>query len=40
MKGNPVDPIVIASWLNAGLSLVANGLALANQALYLAMTLL
>lgn len=39
-KGNPVDPIVIASYLNAGLSLLANGAALANQVLYLALTFL
>ncbi|PKV79488.1 hypothetical protein ATK86_3882 [Nocardia fluminea] len=35
-----MDPIVIASYINAGLSLLANGAALANQVLYLALTFL
>lgn len=35
-----MDPIVIASYLNAGLSLLANGAALANQLLHLALTIL
>lgn len=34
-KGNPVDPIVIVSYLNAGLSLASNVLALAGNALTL-----
>lgn len=35
-----MDPIVIVSYINAGLSLLANGAALANQVLYLALTFL
>lgn len=39
-KGNPVDPIVIVSYINAGLALLSNGLALAGNVLNLALHLL
>ncbi|GEM29027.1 hypothetical protein NN3_00340 [Nocardia neocaledoniensis NBRC 108232] len=39
-KGHPVDPIVIASYINAGLALLSNGLALAGNVLNLALHLL
>ncbi|MGW5440534.1 hypothetical protein [Nocardia asteroides] len=37
-KGKSVDPIVIISYLNAGLALVSNVVSLAGQAVYLALT--
>lgn len=39
-KGFPVDPIMIASYINAGLALLSNGLALAGNVLNLALHLL